>query len=96
MNISEQLKQLRLTRFEGSTKAMADAIGMSRNQLANYIGGASASPKMIQRIADAIDVDRDWLLTGTGRADERPTAKQLLDIIESQQRTIEHLAALIK
>lgn len=96
MNISEQLKLIRLQRFEGSTKRMAEALLMSRNQLANYINGISVSDRMVERIAERLSVDKNWLLTGEQPPVKHPDVDQLLAIIESQQRTIERLSMLVK
>lgn len=107
MNLSRQLTAIRDTLCEHSTPLMADTIGMSRTQLANYLAGKSLSDRMARRIAQAFpSVNPDWLLTGSGDMfliPDTSTTQQLIiqlaqrdTVIASQQRTIERLASLIK
>lgn len=106
MNLSAQLTAIRDTLCGHSTPRMAETVGMSRNQLANYISGKSMSDRMAQRIARAFpSVNPDWLLTGAGDMllipDDSATHSLIVQlaqrdtVIASQQRTIERLVAML-
>lgn len=67
MDFGDRLKQAR--KDAGLTQtALADKVGISRGQITNMERGIVASPQsiIINAICKALNINRDWLMTGEG------------------------------
>lgn len=66
MGIGERIKEVRKAQKK-TQQALADAIGLKRNTIANYeIGNVEPSDRTIADICREFDVNEDWLRTGEG------------------------------
>lgn len=64
MGIGERIKEVRKAK-KITQQALADAIGLKRNTIANYeIGNVEPSDRTISDICREFDVNEEWLRTG--------------------------------
>lgn len=97
--IAERLRQL--VDFKGkSSRDFALKIGSSSQVFGKYLQGRSPSYEVLNCIIETFDdISAEWLLTGKGemiktKSEETPAIS--LEILQSQQRTIENLSETIK
>lgn len=87
MEIGERLKKAR--KSKGYTQeALATAIGTSRGVITNIeYGKAEPQPLAIRAICDVLDINEQWLITGTGEMESisksEKSARLLSDIYNS-------------
>ncbi len=115
--LSKRLKTILEKYFSGNYSAMSRMLGITDSGLGSYIRGkklkdggikySSPSVDIIASIADKLEINSEWLITGKGEmkkesghdpgnGDEHNKSRlredRLLSIIESQQRSIEYLS----
>lgn len=102
MSFGERLRQVieskGITPYELSTKT-----NVSQATLSRILSNSTSKPSIrtVESIADYLHVSPEWLLTGSGAmqvqsASTEPSIPALLDLVASQQRTIENLSETIK
>lgn len=69
MNLGDRIRQ-RLIDLNMSQEALGKAIGVSQVAIAKVISGKTKDPKKILEMAKALEVDADWLKTGTYHSSE--------------------------
>ena len=113
--LSKRLKTILEKYFSGNYSAMSRMLGITDSGLGSYIRGkklkdggikySSPSVDIIASIADKLEINSEWLITGKGEMKKESghdpgtngngemkntnMDDRLLKIIESQQRTIE-------
>lgn len=93
MEMGERLKKAR--KSKGYTQeALASAIGASRGVITNIeYGKAEPQPLAIRAICDILDINEQWLITGTGAMEfiskSEKSARLLSDIYNSAKELSE-------
>lgn len=85
----------RLADTAGSVAALARRAGISQSGMQRYMGGGQPTRKVLIAIADALDVDLTWLLTGRGSASKSEALHQLPENLRTLTRLPIHSGGLV-
>ena len=63
--VGKRIRQARI-RLGLSRANLAKLVGVNERTITNYENGKTMKPSILQKIAKALEVDPQWLLTGEG------------------------------
>jgi SOS-response transcriptional repressor LexA len=82
-----------LADMAGSVSALARRAGVSQSGMHRYFSGGQPTRKVLVAIADALDIDLNWLMTGSGSRSRSQALPQLPDNLRTLTRLPVHSAA---
>lgn len=105
MTVQKRIREIADKLFEGNISAFCRAINVKQPTMNTIIGERQSRPsyEVLSNIinAETLNISAEWLLVGRGemlksstsKEDSSPiTPERLMNVIESQQKTIEILA----